>query len=100
MSRMPNEASGAATTSPPASGGVRAAPPITTPVEPSDTELEALIEGIAEVSKHVRNILFALVTVVAFVLLAAVADRQITIERQAVESEVRALTAQLNKGQQ
>jgi hypothetical protein len=65
----------------------------------SDAELGALLEAIAEVSKHVRNILFALVTIVAFVLLAAAADRQITLERRTDEAEAVALTSRLHETQ-
>jgi hypothetical protein len=42
----------------------------------SDDALEVLVDGIAELSKHVRNILFALVTLAAFVLLSGTAGEE------------------------
>lgn len=48
----------------------------------TDADLKALIAGIAELSKHVRNVLFALVTTVIFVLLAAMADREASTESE------------------
>lgn len=63
--------------------------------EYDDGEIESLLEGIAEVSKHTRNVFFALISVVVIVLLAAAADREATLDREHGELRLHNLSDEL-----